>query len=721
MAAEFEIVITESFSGQGAAGWQPTPSQPLPPGRVGEESAPPMPLPEPPVEPYGLREIRDRWEEWQRDIPAPPEIHGPYPPDPASPVGAMAPPERPNFDFMEDVAGPPAPPVETVGPPAPTYGVHDVQPTGEIYGFEGQREQGGEGAREELERLRSVMQNEKRAYTVGEQRRMAELEQQIGGTYDLARDDVPAPEKVETPPEGVAETIGIEGERLPVAAPAPRRTPREIAAEIGGPEAPVDDIMPGVRDYAGEAVPLDLEEGREKLPTAERLGTFDFDPEALESQRESVRVMDEARRRMEEFSEAVERAKAAAEEEARVREEIWKSAPDTFEDMYGKKAAKEMEEKDDEPRRQREEFQEYSRSWDDEDSATKLDKVGEFTAGQGGQGGGLGGIQGILSQMGMKGAGGIVGQISQLMGGMGGGAGAAAGAGAAGAGAGGAAAGGAGAMAGMGGMMAAAGPIGAAVALAEVASRKMAGTVDGVRESLEGFGKQAQMLARNEHMAMFTTATEGAAKALEEIPIAGKVWAAELRLATAPVRVFGDTVNAFVDRAREISQYNGQLAGATAMADVRRLMADIKEANEVGPEMARLVDSQARFEVALRDLLLPIKEVIVGVLANALEKIAGTMEGISAKSEAMVAVMTGILEVINLVKNFNPKAAAEKTQQVLDDIRKLTTRIAEKDDIKDADALFGNLLALGGGPDSAPVRTGWDGRARNAPPLVGGF
>lgn len=174
----------------------------------------------------------------------------------------------------------------------------------------------------------------------------------------------------------------------------------------------------------------------------------------------------------------------------------------------------------------------------------------------------------------------------------------------------------AGAMAaGVGEAAVAAGPAAALIAL-EIAARVAAKGMDAAAKGIENQGRQAALLASNDHMGLFNNAIDTSVSALGEIPIVGKALASSMNLAAAPVRAFTAAVDGFVQRGKELSKYNSDLAAAGARSDVRRIQSDLKESQALGKELSRLTESQSQTDANLRELLLPIKEAIASLLAE---------------------------------------------------------------------------------------------------------
>ena len=132
-------------------------------------------------------------------------------------------------------------------------------------------------------------------------------------------------------------------------------------------------------------------------------------------------------------------------------------------------------------------------------------------------------------------------------------------------------------------------------------------------------GQVGTQLAANNAVAAFVTTTKAAADVMEKIPVVGTAVASAFQFAATAVTTFEQVTTAFVNRGRELAQYDARLAEAAAKADVQRLQADLREANTAGEQLARLIEKQADLEVLLRELILPIKVVIVDFLVDAIK------------------------------------------------------------------------------------------------------
>jgi hypothetical protein len=137
-------------------------------------------------------------------------------------------------------------------------------------------------------------------------------------------------------------------------------------------------------------------------------------------------------------------------------------------------------------------------------------------------------------------------------------------------------------MAGLGtaatGAAAALGPMAAAFVVAQASADVAAKGLAAAGQAAEYVGKQARQVVNDDAFGLLSDRAEIAAKALDavsDLSPAAKVAAAGLRTATAVINEFKETVNAVVQRGRELSRYSGELASANARADVRKLERDI--------------------------------------------------------------------------------------------------------------------------------------------------
>lgn len=118
-----------------------------------------------------------------------------------------------------------------------------------------------------------------------------------------------------------------------------------------------------------------------------------------------------------------------------------------------------------------------------------------------------------------------------------------------------------------------------------------------------------------------------------------------------------EAVEAFVKRGKELSGFNGQLAGASATADLRSMMADFREADQLGPQLAEMIQMQSQSEAVFREIMLPVKafmmdevkSFMVGLMmltTNGLEGFNKLLDKFGLESEAIKKALENIRKVL---------------------------------------------------------------------------
>lgn len=267
---------------------------------------------------------------------------------------------------------------------------------------------------------------------------------------------------------------------------------------------------------------------------------------------------------------------------------------------------------------------------------------------------------------------------------------------------------------------AAAGPVGALL-VADLAASKMAGVFNTVQSAVEGFGHQLASAAGNDYLGMFKKGLDSIHHPLKNIPIAGKVFESQLQAAIAPVRAFTVAIEAFTSRAHELAAFNPAIALAEQRADLREMFDDFKEADTLGTDLARMVDAQSGITHELRELLLPVKKVVVEVLANVLEWL----------KEAIVDIkgtLAGLKELAKIqFELFNDIFGSGKIKDIPDLLKNIPDRIAKavKEAMKEAspnlnvDPWLNNLM--GGDFWRRPEFNVWDEQKHEWRPNIAGI
>jgi hypothetical protein len=115
---------------------------------------------------------------------------------------------------------------------------------------------------------------------------------------------------------------------------------------------------------------------------------------------------------------------------------------------------------------------------------------------------------------------------------------------------------------------------------------------------------------------------EGMSKLASNVPLVGHQFELITGTSLKVVRAFTDVTDAVVARGEQLEKWSGTVAVARSVADIRALKGEFREADELGPGMARVTDAQSRLADDLREMLLPIKKFLVENLASIMERIA---------------------------------------------------------------------------------------------------
>jgi hypothetical protein len=166
--------------------------------------------------------------------------------------------------------------------------------------------------------------------------------------------------------------------------------------------------------------------------------------------------------------------------------------------------------------------------------------------------------------------------------------------------------------------------------------RELTGTFKLAQKGIRELGQGAELLARGDSFGVLKKASDGAAEGLEKVPIVGKAAAEGLRTVGVGLEVLKGTIDAFASRGRELSAIDARLASSTANADQLRFQSDRREAERLGPSLAKLIEQQAKTEAVLHEMLLPIKEFVITKATDALKFITELLIAALQRADALL-------------------------------------------------------------------------------------
>lgn len=239
---------------------------------------------------------------------------------------------------------------------------------------------------------------------------------------------------------------------------------------------------------------------------------------------------------------------------------------------------------------------------------------------------------------------------------------------------------------------------GAAVGMAALAAVKFVDSQ--ISESLargrrvhEAGSQAAQSLARNDVVGAAAHAADGVAEVLETVPILGTVFGGLVRSASAVMTSFDGLARTFVDRGKELARYSPDIAMAQGRQTAREISADVREAQQLGPQYARMSDAYGELTVAMRELILPIKRFLMEKLAPIMEMIAGVIEIVGTGVEFFMA----LADAVDVPTFLNPLKmiswAAEEAIKAMREMIRLMKGSKKEEDLmeiffRDAEAQF---------------------------------
>lgn len=172
-----------------------------------------------------------------------------------------------------------------------------------------------------------------------------------------------------------------------------------------------------------------------------------------------------------------------------------------------------------------------------------------------------------------------------------------------------------------GSMAAAAGPAAAIVMIAQEIEKKAGEAVDAIGNVALKAGETVGELGSGENAKAMGNVVKGVNDMARAVPFVGPVVAKFNDQVIKATTAFTMVTESFTARGAELSGYNSSLATSYAMSGVKELLGDIREADVLGPGLAKMNDAQANISNTLREILLPIKRIIVDLLGGVLQRL----------------------------------------------------------------------------------------------------
>ena len=198
-----------------------------------------------------------------------------------------------------------------------------------------------------------------------------------------------------------------------------------------------------------------------------------------------------------------------------------------------------------------------------------------------------------------------------------------------------------------GGAMEILGPLAAvagAFILADLAARAVASGIAKMGDAIQAEGNIVATLVSGDNMGALVKQANAAAEALGNIPIVGHVLEESIKTFAKALDAVAEVAGSIIQRGQQLAPYSGELAMAGARAEIKSMMADIREAQVLGPGMAQVTDIWTDIQMELREFLLPLKKFLIEEFAQFLEWLKNFFEENRGELIAMRETLIGLLK-----------------------------------------------------------------------------
>lgn len=141
-------------------------------------------------------------------------------------------------------------------------------------------------------------------------------------------------------------------------------------------------------------------------------------------------------------------------------------------------------------------------------------------------------------------------------------------------------------------------------------------------------------------------AAEAAAGGIGALATAAGAAALAIGAAAAAAYAFNYAVDKIVQRAQDLQKYSPGLSQVNAQAEIRQMMADMREAQTNGGSYARVVDEQSKLSAELQQTFAPFMRLLADMLGDVLHVVNSIMEVAGPQISAMLELTRGTYNII---------------------------------------------------------------------------
>jgi hypothetical protein len=200
-------------------------------------------------------------------------------------------------------------------------------------------------------------------------------------------------------------------------------------------------------------------------------------------------------------------------------------------------------------------------------------------------------------------------------------------------------------------------------------------------QSLARLGEEARSLStdmaqfiQNDYFSVFTRMMDQAASSLSTIsPIAGGL----VKMFSNLMQASNTLIDSFLARSRQLAPFSPEISMAQAQTEVATVLADIREAQRLGPAMARMINAETELQLEVREMILPLKELVAEAMPALIEVMRGVVTAMEGSRQVAVssgnvldqiaqAVIPGTPSIIGLIQQVRGRLDEAARERQLD-------------------------------------------------------
>lgn len=201
---------------------------------------------------------------------------------------------------------------------------------------------------------------------------------------------------------------------------------------------------------------------------------------------------------------------------------------------------------------------------------------------------------------------------------------------------------------------------------------------DTIQERIRGAGTHGAEAIHNRYLPTLKAGIAGGTAVAGAIPGIGPVLGVIGKVVGEVTEALAKLVQAVDERAKQLIQYSGVLASTSAQINVKNLLADIREAQTLGPEMSRVQLQSNQIWIEIRDAVLPIKKWLLEKLNDLLEGVHEILTNVRDRAVEFYVFMNHLPDLIK--QKLRPFGDPEKVwKDIRDDVAKIVKKMLSPD------------------------------------------